>query len=350
LVLSGITGSRGVRFLSPHTPSVPIRACVGNDEEFSAVEAALPTTTSIILDPTALATIILLDALPLLEVIPFNVVVSMGTKMELMRFQSEVQTRVDATGFVGSDGESVWVQENVFQENDDLLSKVSALLSFIEGRCKVEEGKVLAGIPRDQREKLVECFGRAGAETIALTNAPAKLLWSDEVTQNLAKTLGLPIVRCWTQKLSAWLTSVGLIDPDTDASITIGLVKHGYTYTFPTLASFLKASALADWDPTKSPLLEMFDLIESSPIQNAGLSRILAGYIPRLWHEISIHEQAEQITLQILLRLSKRPGGFRIVLDLYQGVQRLFGLDIVNGKRCRDLIGAWLKSKPPLLG
>jgi len=100
----------------------------------------------------------------------------------------------------------------------------------------------------------------------------------------------------------------------------------------------------ARWDPDQQPLRAVLDQFSNRDSSPQCLFMLAAGSLRWVWQEMFVEQQAVAITIRMLERMAARPQGHEIVNALCMNIAHVFGLDVVNSKKAKDVIVSWARA------
>lgn len=305
--------------------SLPIRCCRGTDEEYAGITRILECKPTLVLDPTALATLFFAGAHGQIETINFECSVPQRVLSEFRADLLGKYSRLDSSQ-----------RENVE--------------SFLQWLSQFAVAKGNLAVP-DLEEKvqgqLSECFGATIAECVALAAANGAALWTDDFTLAESFCRDLQVPRVWTQSVLEY--SVGSTDESSEplTDLAIKLVDFGYTYVRLTPHMVCQAARQSKWNPEQRPLSQAISWLSVSGVNPDGLLGILAGFLTFVWRNASFIEQRESITKAVTTSVLKRSDGAKL-LELYlKHIEQVFTVDPLNAVQCARVIRSTIDTSKP---
>jgi len=321
-------------FILAQRPEAPLKCCIGSPEELEAALGAFERANAVVLDLTAIATLCMLGRLSLLPSWPRQFVISQSTLAELRRLAFEDTLLRLPPGFSasltsnGNDGKRADVQ-------------LKGLADALQSVCRVRDGAVLASIDHDRRERLINFFGRHGAESIVIASMPGHVLWTDDlILADLAKT-EFGVRRVWTEAALKARAQAGNLDPAELATASTKLAGWGYSFTAPGIETLMRAGSVAVWNPDQFPLKQALDQFADDSMSMSDAVRLAAELIVRLYNDQYLRGQRRTVTSRLLDRLALRPGGRDAVETLPRSLPIRFGLDLIRARELNDVVRGW---------
>ncbi len=321
-------------FTLAQRPGAPLKCCTGSPEELEAALGAFERANAVVLDLTAIATLCMLGRLSLLPSWPRQFVIAQATLAELRRLAFEDTLLRLPPGFSasltsnGNDGKRADVQ-------------LKGLADALQSVCRVRDGAVLASIDHERRERLINFFGRHGAESIVIASMPGHVLWTDDmILADLAKT-EFGVRRVWTEAALQARAQAGNLDPVELATASTKLAGWGYSFAAPGIETLMRAGSVAVWNPDQFPLKQALDQFADNSMNMSDAVRLAAELIVRIYNDQYLRGQRRTVTSRLLDRLAARPGGREAVEALPRSLPIRFGLDLIRARELSDVVRGW---------
>lgn len=321
------------------SPSLKIKCCVGNDQEESEAEKWMSNAKEIVLDASAIVTLMFTLSYEHILKLSRTFIVSQGT---LSAFRQVESLHGDPDSMAGSysiDGFHPITSDDVMKARENLKK----LINFIETNCTIIDGLVVAELEKEKRDVLINILGRDCLESILLATQADRILWTDDLTTAALAQNEFGCYRIWTQFFFNHLLEKGLLDNNIVQDITVLLMQMGYYYTKPTIDTFMAAIEKSNNNVDQAPAFQVFNWFSDANVKAQGQFYIAAGVIKKAWQDIHIDHISQHITIRILERLVQRPKGYFAIEALRNGITQIFGLDIINAKKAQDTIDGWLR-------
>jgi len=320
------------------TPKIRFKCCKGTDEEIEIAERALRESENIVVDATALGTIFLMNSCETLIKIPRRLIVSQGTIDDFRQLLQTYDKPQNSAGTYTKNGFIPWSPENI----EEIRKSLQKLIDLIEKHCVVESGLIIGELEVSRRNQLVKVFGQLGVESLMLSAKAGHTLWTDDLATAELGRMEFGCQRVWTQQVVEYFCAEGKLEPDFDAEIATNLMHMRYYYTRPNVKVFLKAVDKTNGDVDKGPLSQALDWFGDSNVKIEGIDYIGAMFLKSLWQSGHLESINQIVTIRILERLSARPKGMNVIHFWLRNVHNIFGIDVVNAKKVRDVIQYWL--------
>jgi hypothetical protein len=321
----------------------PVKCCYGNAAERDATRTVLCTANIVVLEPSAIATLSLLEAQGILARVPFRCVTTASSLKQIRSLILDDAARKRPHGYLGVVEGAPVMQEIPAEAAAARNTRLEALVSAIEKSCEVVGGSALAALDQKTREYLTKCVTRDSAECVALAMQRGAPIWTDdlalgELSRELCQTS-----RAWTQAVLALLVDRDLLDADAFLTATTKLVACGYTFVAVSAPTVVHACRLADWDRDRSPADAVLDYFAIASIAGDSLGFLLAHSVLLVWRNAPDQEVAIRIILRMLDRVGQRADGKAIVQPVARNIDNLFGVDVFGASRVRRAMETWLE-------
>lgn len=321
------------------SPSLKIKCCVGNNQEESEAEKWMSNAKEIVLDASAIVTLMFTSSYEHIIKLPYVFIVSQGT---ISVFRQVESLHGDPESMVGSysvDGFHPITPDDVMKARENLKK----IINFIETNCAIIDGLVVAELEKERRDVLIKILGRDCLESILLATQVDRILWTDDLATAVLAQNEFGCYRIWTQFFFNHLLEKGLLDNKIVQDIAVLLMQMGYYYTKPTIDTFMAAIEKSNNNVDQAPAFQVFNWFSDANVKAQGQFYIAAGVIKKAWQDIHIDHISQNITIRILERLVQRPKGYFAIEELRKGITQIFGLDIINAKKAQDTIDGWLR-------
>jgi tetratricopeptide (TPR) repeat protein len=326
-----------------------VLCCLGTEEERGQAFKALDVSNVWVIEPSAVATILLLNLQDTLRSIPVRLLITQGTLAELnemlrqeslFRGDGGVLTRIEhRTAYIPITQAERARRLEVLQSIIEKLKSLATVVSCVE----------LAGLDSQQRETTIKVFGQGGAESVIVSSRPGHLLWTDDHRLAAAARNDFGVMSAWTQCITQWCATKGFVAAENFADISAKLIGYGYYFTSPTPASLVAAAKLGDWNPTAWSLSAALEQLGTKSIDPRAAAVLAVSFLERTYREAILEERRRMIVQQLLGKLAKRGEGIAIIKAIKKAISTVFGLNVVGAADAESTIEAWLKARE-LLG
>ncbi len=318
-------------------PGAHIKCCEGSEDELNAALSALERADTVVLDLSAIATLCLLGRLGLLKSWPRRFMIAQSTLHALRRLQFDELPVSLPAGFSAA---MVAQEEDAPRRRPEL--ELKTLADAIQGACAVADAGMLAALAPEQRDRLLDLFGRSGAESVVLASMPGRALWTDDmVLANFARA-EFGVRRIWTQSALMARVRAGNLDPAELGTAGTKLAGWGYSFTTPSIETLMRAGSVAMWNPEEFPLKQVLDLFSTDRLKLGDAVILAAEFIVRMYADVYLRVARTSVTLRLLDRLAMRTGGREAIDALPQSLPIRFGLDLIRARELADAIRGWV--------
>jgi tetratricopeptide (TPR) repeat protein len=322
------------------SPSLKLKCCIGNDQEESEAEKCISSAKEIVLDASAIVTLMFTSSYEHIIKAPFKFIVSQGTLNVFRQVESLHEDPDSMAGSYAVDGFHPTTKDEVLRYRESLKK----LINFLENNFTIIDGLVVAELEKERRDILINILGRDCAESILLATQANRILWTDDLATAALARNEFGCYRIWTQFFFNHLLEKGLLNNKIVQDITVLLMQMGYYYTKPTIDTFMTAIEKSNNNVDHAPAFQVFNWFSESDVKPQGQFYIASGLIKKVWQEINIEAISQQITIRILERLVQRPKGYLIIEGLRNNIFQSFGIDVINAKKAKKTIEGWLSS------
>ncbi len=325
------------------SPGLPIRCCIGSLDEKASTLEALRSSERIVLELTALGTLLLLGVEQRLRDWPTRLVVSQGTIQELRGLIERRRLGRPSGRLVKVEKGYAFVEQDAEAWRSE-LARLEALMDFLESSCEVRGCRALAFLDAERRENLIKGFGQHGAESMLLASGPGHVLWTDDlVLAGIAKEL-FGVSRIWTQLAIEARVAAGSLDESVYLDASARLAGGGYEFTSLSRRIIARAGEMAEWDANRWPLEQALDQFGNENIDLNDRIRLGGEALAELMPRAVLPVQRQSIAIRIAERRAATRGGHAAVRGLARMLPSLFGQDAIHALEAREILGAWLAS------
>jgi tetratricopeptide (TPR) repeat protein/predicted nucleic acid-binding protein len=324
---------------------VGIFCCAGNAEERDKALAALDVSGTWIIEPTALATIFLLDLEDDLARLPVNLVLSQGTVADFEEVIRDDSLYRGDGGVLTKLGSRVAFVPQSSSEREARLRAFTERMNKVKAAVRVLGCVELAKLDKQRRELTIKAFGEGGAESIVLAAKPGHLLWTDDSRLAGYGTTEHGLKSAWTQAILLWAAQRGHISENQFVRYTAKLIGYGYTFTSPSLPALIAAAEIAEWDKSRRPLSQALAQLGTESIQLRDAAQLAVYFLPHVYRQNILDERRRAITLELLDQIGSRTGGVQAIQAIRRAVPQVFGLDVIGAEAATSTIAGWLNSR-----
>jgi Flp pilus assembly protein TadD len=297
---------------------LPIRCCLGNAAELEDANGVIKNAKALVLDESAIATLILTNKLAMLQLVDAEIIVPASCLLSLKQI---VQQGHAAT----PQGKMCYVNERiVFFEHDDVanaqwLEAIEVSIESIESVATIVNGLDLANIPARSRAELIQMFGRATAEAIAAAHAKGAALWSDDVLVATIARQYLNVSRVWTQVVGRFLLEAEKTTEAEMNSLTAALIALGYKHTMLSVECARSIAANEGWDARKGGFVSLCSYIRNTDSKDDWVQEIAEGLLSNIYGNMPDFSGSYAVQ-QILNDVGSRRDGRDIIVRILRRV------------------------------
>jgi tetratricopeptide (TPR) repeat protein len=306
--------------------------------------AALGGKGDVAIDSTAVATLLMLGCEGVLSKMPSTRLMSFATSAELDAFLERAAPR---GMFASIRRVPEGLQGHEFDEatlatlRRDLERRVAA----VKAACPVVGCPELAALKPKEREELIQVCGQAGAETVLLASRPGAILWTDDGVVAGAMRHQFGVRRVWTEVVLRHLASTGMISQDEYQKAAAWLVARRYVVTPFGPETVLAAGNLTSWDPSKSPLREIFAEFGREGVDVQRALPVLAKIMVAIVGAIELPMSRAIVLTSLLEHVGSSKQGPSAIKLLRRLVPVAFSLNVIGCHEALTVIDAWLKTR-----
>lgn len=334
--------------------NLPFRCCRGTDDEVAnAMNAIGDENVTIVADITALATLFVTELFRRIDRLPFRCAITEGT-LEELRHQLMVESEFPSQGRMGKHNDRYFLYESTEDQIAARRQKLQDFVNWIQNAAVVTDGLRLASIATNARHQIEELFGRATAETMAAASSPGHVLWTDDfAVADVARQM-FSAKRVWTHILLRRFHESGNVSHEVFTDLTLSLLKNGFQFIPLDPPTFIAGAQQSHWDPSAQPLMAVCNWFANRDVKFEGIVALFAFALREVWRNAPLDHQRSKMTVSLCESLLKRPDGADILRAFAQNMERIFGVDVINARRCReviqDLLNRYKQDRIPRLG
>ena len=333
-VLSGVDAIEAAAHLAG-TPDLDIRCCLGNEDEYQLALAASGTATRVVLCPTAIATLWLTAAWQKWSDLPFTLVVPRAAMQKLRQRRENLDFQ--GSGFMGKVEGQYVLTEDTEKDRQRRKDNFNEFYTWVEQSTEEVSGISLAEFSADQRQTLTDLFGAESAQAIAIASNSGLLLWSDDLgVAELGRT-EFNISRTWTEIILGTLVANKMLEDESFAELVALLNGYGYRHTRLTPEVIVASAVRSEWKPDNWPFPSVVKWCQNPAVNLLGVVQIVSFSLPRIWQTAALPEQAASVTRVLLDTIKGLQGGDDVLRAIIGHLDRLFGVDVINCDKCRDV-------------
>ncbi|MYE61432.1 MAG: GreA/GreB family elongation factor [Candidatus Dadabacteria bacterium] len=326
------------------SPSGLVKCCEGSREEYNSAAETLGSCSTVVLDMSAISSLLLLDELDILKNWSIDFVVSTNTVNELRRMianKAPLGSWESATLLKTDTGHAL--SESSSEEKKFFVEKLRNLVDTLETTCRVESCIALAELEPEERDELLQVFGRYGAEAVLLARMPGAVLWTDDLVQAKLAKSKYGVSRVWTQVVIEKCVELSIVEPEVFFDASAKLFGYGYFFTRLNPNIIRQAGIIAEWKIDKWPFSQVLSFLAEEPVDLTQVVMLAAQFLNLLYQELLLPESRKIITEKILENIARKEGGVQEILYLRNNLLPIiFSLNVVGLKQVTETIDAWL--------
>jgi len=315
---------------------LPIRCCLGNNDEWTHAGAALESKSQLIIDPTALATLFLSNHVEDLRHLPTKPAIC---ESSLEEYQEQLEKlKSPASGYIGKYRGRIQFVENNAEAATQQMTRIEDFLKSLRSIADIKSDLWLADLDPKKRKMLVNLFGEPTAESIAYAVKENVVLWSDDIAVATVSMAELGVKRVWSQRVLDHLCEKGLLSESAYVDSTLFQVHWKYKFTRILPPVILEAGRRTQWNPTQQPLAAVISSYSQNEIIAEGVLGLCAAMIQIVnKHAVLAHQQENTIRAMVHATL-KRKDGRQLVRELANHMHEIIPIDVLAATRYRSII------------
>ena len=326
------------------TLDMSVRCCSGSSEEREHATKIFRSCNKIVLDMSAISTLVLLDRIDILSCQVIDFVVSQSTVNELRQMIANQAwfNSADTGVLVKTEAGHDFV-ERTEEQKEAYINELRHIVQVLEVNCKIESCNSLAAMEPEKRETLVKAIGRYGAETILLSTVPGAVLWTDDFVLAMLAREEYAVSRVWTQFVIAACVELGVVELEVFLDASAKLLGYGYYFTSANPQILGQAGIISEWKVDSWPLSQVLSVFAEESIDLVQILQLAAGFLRLLHQEPILPQTKVNITVKILEHIANRTGGIEGIKSLHKALPIIFSVNVVGLADATKTIEAWLK-------
>lgn len=312
--------------------TLPIRCCRGTTDELGRAEAALSGTGTIVLEPSALATLFFSGHYERLELLQGKIVICESALEEYTELRRKFAN--SRQGFIGKFKGKYLFRDGDPAERQLQEQRLNTFLTKIRPLVAMRSGESLARLSHERREELIGLFGQPTVEAIAEAAASGAILWTDDIAvAEVAREKAGVEKRVWTQMVFR-----SVAPPDVYADLTLFLLQWRYFFTRVEPDVVLAACRTGSWDPNAPVLRRIAEWLSMPELMHLGAALVCAHSLRLVWKHASEIGQKEGVARALLRAVLGRQGGRHTVVSIVNNLDAIFEEDKVARGQCESVI------------
>ena len=325
---------------------VSVKCCVGSVEERDQASRALRSSSTVVIDLSAISSLYILDRLDILECGIIDFVVSRGTVNELrMMITNKSLFHNNESGFMGKTVTGYTFTKSTEEQHESQIKSLRHLVKVLETNCKIESCNALAALEPSRRETIVKIVGQYGAEAILLSTSPGAVLWTDDQAQAMVAKGEHGVSRVWTQLMIETCVDSGLVETGLYLDASAKLFGYGFYFTSINAEVIRQAGMGSNWRIDTWPLSKVLSVFTEESVKLEQLLHLAAEFLKLLFLETLLDTTRQSITVKILDNIAKQEGGLQGISSLKNALPGYFEINYVGLEKANEVIETWQKGK-----
>lgn len=319
--------------------TLPIRCCFGNAHEFARAQAALSGSETIVLEPSALATLFFSDQYEQLQLLKGNVVICESALDEYTELRRKVTS--PSRGFMGKfKGTYLFREDDPIerQKEEQRLDKFFARIPLL---VEMRTGENLARLAPERREELIGLFGEPTAQAMAEAAVTGAVLWTDDLAvAEVGRERDGIQKRVWTQ-----LVLKSVATQDDYANLTLFLLQWRYTFTRVEPGAALAACHVGAWDPDAPVLKQIADWLNQPYLLDESATRLCVQFLRIVWDRGPETAQKQNVSRLFLQAIRRRHDGRQAIKIILNNLGEIFRENQAARNECESVINQLLRAE-----
>jgi hypothetical protein len=250
---------------------------------------------AVLLDATALSTLILLDLQELFDAVPKQLVIARGTLSELEAISQQRGKPADIVA---------WIER-------------------IRAKCEVVGGGALLQLTSSERTSLVAVVGAACAEGVAIARDRKLPLWCDDFNTWRGVTT-FASFRVWTQLVAQACQGAGTLATEKLTDVSVRVFAAGYRETVVDHLVIVRAAELAGWNPNVQPYASLLGWLRDVSAPTVGIGLVVGRALVRMADTAPLVSQEPEDAVEALVdAVGRRRDGGVLVETLSESLGKL---------------------------
>jgi hypothetical protein len=322
------------------TPDAGIRwCCQGGEEERVVARQAARDQHSVVVDLTALFAVWRLELADLLRRWKNRRLVVTQASFDRLRIVVQSEGVHGPRRHISAGERGGYAYHEVPEgRRAGYVESLQGLLDFVRQHCAVVCATEIAAMDDEQRQMLIDLFGRDGLESVVVASRPGHLLWSDDLTVAIiARDVFNSQRRVWTQVLLQEVTEERLLTQTEFDRYSAQLIGLGYSFSWCSPGIIGEAGEMVSWRTEVWPLFQVIGQFGQPGIPPQVKVDLAAQAIVLMYRAVNSPFAREAFIRAILNRLASR----RLAQHLAVRVARVFGVDVLKAAEALDIIRDW---------
>jgi hypothetical protein len=320
-----------------------INCVVGSDEAMRAAKSALDAAKALILDGTALWTVVQLELLDLLPLIPIGVGTVQHSVHELRRVVG-CDGSPEPVGQLSlrDDGRLTFLEAGTADE-ERARASWAALLDFM--RDRVRSSKHLASLSQTDRAAVTSYAGEWTAHALAAASADGAVVWSDDRVVEFIGKEYLGTQRVWTQAVLAWLLDRGLITSDRFQDATARLHAMRFAGMLVDEHTVVRGARLASWKLGSPSFQRCLHLIGADSTRSSAALQMALALLRACAREVRLEVSRDAVVAAVVNELLRRDPSGALARTLKRQILLVMRLDPFAAAGVQQAIAVALRTR-----
>ena len=314
-------------------PELKMKTCFGSQDEWNSALISVGKCSNIVLDITALITLLLLDN-DFWGKVDKNLIVSQGTFDCLNKIEIVQDDYCSEGGWISCPDGRLTIQNKDIERAKLEQERIKSFIENVKSKCQIESGIELIEMDAEIANTCFKAIGQANAEALSLASHDNNVLWTDDLAIACLAKSEFGCERVWTQCM------VSLYAGYDAPALNLKLLQYGYAFTKIGLDDLKAALEQSSWQLNNDPFKSAIEVFSDNSITLGSICGLLANFIKYVWQNTT-EFTAQQITLAIFNNISRRELGFLIIEML--PLDDIFGVDCISAYKVNNVRKDWLR-------
>jgi tetratricopeptide (TPR) repeat protein len=318
-----------------------LRCCLGTAEEYAEACTALGAAAEVVLDITALTTLLMLEELDVLEKLGKGAVVTHSTVSGIRQLVDEARGRLKSPGSLGADEDGPRLAMTTPEGRLTALQTLERVLKLLEEKFQIIGSPGLAALDREERTTLEDIMGASMLESAIVAAAAGRVLWTDDGVAAHVVRLKFGTKRVWTQGVFRRLNDQGVLASDQYATVSARLLGWSYMFTSVNPQVMRAAGNQAEWRPDRVPLKQTFAYLSLNEVRNDDAALLSAALVAGCYLDSVLPETRHAVVQAAGEALAKRSDADKSLAVFGSLLTRVFGLNVPARDDAIRTFDAW---------
>jgi len=318
-----------------------LRCCVGSPDEYAEAVNSLNVASEVVLDLTALTTLLMLDELSLLDVLGKTLIVTHSTMDGVRAFAERSRTHARSEGSMGASDDGPLLYIDPPEGKRAASEGAQRFQRIIEEKCRVVGCPALADVDPAERKLIEQGIGASALEGAVLGARASRVAWTDDGVVALIARGKFGTKRVWTQGVLRWLNENGVIQNERYARAGARLLGWQYMFTSVNPEVLRSAGNQAEWRPDRWPLKQAFTYLSLEVVRHEDAAFLSAMLVAHCFLDAVLPETRSSVVQAAAESLAKRSDAARTVPQFGAVLSRVFGLNFAGQRDAMRTYEAW---------